>query len=208
MRNQPPQQRRGSASLRSTSLERLLPWACIAAALLLAGSELLTMFEFVNSGGEPLDSQGAGERHGNALFVIAAFAIGATLFAVWTGSRPAAIGVATMGGIALLVFLLIDLPDAGQVGTLDDARQSFLNAETVPQAGFWLEMVGALTLAISGVALATLDEDQLTALRPGAKAEVPAPTSLDPSAGTGPAADSGQSAKAEAAEPKATGRTG
>ena len=61
-----------------------------------------------------------------------------------------------MGGLALLIFLLIDLPDAGQVGTLDDARQSFIDAEAIPQEGFWLEMVGALALALTGAALATM----------------------------------------------------
>ena len=66
-----------------------------------------------------------------------------------------------MGVIALLIFLIIDLPDAGQVGTLDDARQSFIDAEAVPQGGFWLEMLGALGLALSGGALATMSSEQL-----------------------------------------------
>jgi hypothetical protein len=148
--------------------ERLLPIACLLAALCLFASELMTMFEFTPPGAEALDSQTAGERHGNAMFVIAAFAIGALVVAVLAGSKPAALAVAVMGGIALLVFLLTDLPDAGQVGTLDDPRQSFFDAEAVPQAGFWLELVGALALAISGTALATLSPDQLAALRPGA----------------------------------------
>ena len=70
-----------------------------------------------------------------------------------------------MGVIALLFFLVIDLPDAGQVGTLDDARQSFIDAEAVPQSGFWLEMLGALGLAFSGGALATMTPEQLESLR-------------------------------------------
>jgi hypothetical protein len=149
--------------------ERLLPWACLAAAVVLFASELMTMFEFTPPGAEPLDSQGAGERHGNAMFVIAVFAAASTFVAVWLGSRPAALGVAVMGGIALLIFLLTDLPDAGQVGTLNDARQSFIDAEAVPQPGFWLEMLGALSLAITGVALATMTSEQLAALKPGAR---------------------------------------
>ena len=79
------------------------------------------------------------------MFVVAGFAVIAHDHrAVWTGSRPRALGVAVMGVIALLIFLIMDLPDAGQVGTLDDARQSFIDAEAVPQGGFWLEMLGAL----------------------------------------------------------------
>jgi len=150
---------------RAGRLERLLPWACVAAAAVLFASELMIMFEFTPPGAEPIDNQSSGDRHGNAMFVIAAFAIAATFVAVWAGSRPAALGVATMGIIALLVFLLVDLPDAGQVGNLNDARQSFVDAEAVPQSGFWLEMLGAIALAISGAALATMSTEQLTALR-------------------------------------------
>lgn len=152
---------------RTGRLERLLPWACVAAAAVLFVSELQTMFEFTPPGAEPIDDQSAGDRHGNAMFVIAAFAIAATIVAVWAASRPAALGVATMGIIALLVFLLVDLPDAGQVGNLNDARQSFIDAEAVPQSGFWLEMLGAIALALSGTALATMSPEQLSALRPG-----------------------------------------
>jgi hypothetical protein len=164
--------------------ERLLPLACLVGAGLLFASELMTMFEFTPPGAEALDSQTAGERHGNAMLVIAAFAVGALLVAVLAGSKPAALGVAVMGGIALLIFLLTDLPDAGQVGTLDDPRQSFFDAEAVPQAGFWLELVGALALAISGAALATLTPEQLSSLRPGTGRELEEPDAIGPAAPT------------------------
>lgn len=163
-----------------TRITRLLPLACLAAAIVLFASELMTMFEFTPPGGEPLDSQDAAARHGNAMFVIAAFAVGALGLAVLTGSKPAAIAVAAMGGIALLIFLLVDLPDAGQVGTLDDARQTFSAAEAVPQAGFWLEMVAALALTLSGIALATLTSEQLAGLRPGAPPQTGAETGARP----------------------------
>ena len=68
---------------------------------------------------------------------------------MFAASKPAAIAVAVAGVIALLLFLLVDLPDANAVGTLDDARQSFFDAEAVPQGGFCLELVGALALAIT-----------------------------------------------------------
>ena len=149
--------------------ERLLPWVCIAAAVLLFASQFMTMFEFTPPGAEPLEDRSVIDHHGPALMIIAAFAAVAVVVAVWAASKPAAIAVAAMGGLALLIFLLIDLPDAGQVGTLDDARQSFIDAEAIPQAGFWLEMVGALALAFTGAALATMSSEQLGALRPGAK---------------------------------------
>lgn len=149
--------------------ERLLFWACLISAAVLFASQLLTMFEFTPPGAEPLQSRSVIDDHGQALFVVAAFAAFALVIAVWAPSKPAAVVVALMGGFALLFFLLTDLPDAGRVGTLDDARQSFFDAEAVPQEGFWLEMVGALGLAISGIALASLSPDQLAALRPGSQ---------------------------------------
>lgn len=149
-----------------STLTRLLPLACLASALCLFASETMTMFEFTPPGAEALSDQGAGERHGNAMYVIAAFAIGALALAVFTASKPAAIAVAAMGIVALLFFLLGDLPDAGQVGTLDDARGSFFDAETVPQEGFWLLMVSSVGLTVTGIALATLTAEQLAALGP------------------------------------------
>jgi hypothetical protein len=68
--------------------------------------------------------------------------------------------VAICGLIALLIFLIGDLPDVNKVGTLDDPRQSFIDAEAKPVAGFWLELVGSLVLTVCGAALATM--------RPGA----------------------------------------
>lgn len=149
-----------------TTLTRLLPIACLLAAICLFASELMTMFEFTPPGGEALDSMSNAERHGNAMFVISAFAIGALVIAVFGGSKPAAIAVALMGGAALLFFLIGDLPKAGQVGTLDDARQSFFDAEAVPQEGFWMLLVSSLALTITGIALATLTPEQLAALAP------------------------------------------
>jgi hypothetical protein len=155
--------------------ERLLPWACILAAGVLFASQLLTMFEFTPPGAEPLESRSVIDHHGPALLVIAGFAVLAVLISVWAGSKPAAIAVAAMGTLALLIFLIIDLPDAGQVGTLNDARQSFIDAEAIPQGGFWLEMLGSLALALTGAALATMSSEQLLAMRPGAGSASPAP---------------------------------
>jgi hypothetical protein len=146
--------------LKPSLLERLLP---VAAAAVLFASEFMTMFELTPPGAEPLEEQLSRERHGNALFVIAFFAVAATFVAVWYGSRPAALGVAVMGVIALLFFLVGDLPKAGQIGSLDDG--TFRNAEAVPQEGFWLMGLGALALAVSGGALATMTSEQLAALR-------------------------------------------
>jgi hypothetical protein len=128
-------------------------------------SQLMTIFEFTPPGAEPLEERSVLDHHGPAIMVVALFALCAVVVAVLAGSQPAAIAVAAMGILSLLIFLIIDLPDAGQVGTLDDARQSFIDAEAVPQEGFWFEMLGALGLALSGSALATMSAEQLASMR-------------------------------------------
>ena len=149
--------------------ERLLPFACIAAAAALFASELTATFRFIPPGGEALCTQQAADRHHFALGVLAIFAVGAVVVAVLGASKPAAMAVAVAGLVALLVFLIVDLPDANSVGTLGEQCTSIpsqFDAKAVPQAGFWLELAGALALAFSGAILATLTPNQLAALRP------------------------------------------
>ena len=74
-------------------------------------------------------------------------------------AQIAAFAVAACGVVALLIFLVGDLPDVNKIGTLDD--DSFIDAKAEPEAGFWLELVGSLVLAVCGVALATLGPEQL-----------------------------------------------
>jgi len=149
--------------------ERLLPLACIAAATTLLVSEFMTTFQLGSTGPTFCNIQAAG-RHHFALGVLAIFAIIAVLIAVIAASKPAAMAVGAAGLLALLLFLIIDLPHAGNSGTLAGCSATttgqFFEAKANPQAGFWLEMVGALALALSGVALATFSTEQLAALRP------------------------------------------
>ena len=148
--------------MKAGRLERLLPWACAVAAVVLFCSQLMIMFELTPPGAEPLEERTVLDHHGPALMVISAFALLALLVAVFAGSQPAAISVAAMGILSVLIFLVIDLPDAGQIGTFEE---SFIDAEAVPQEGFWFEMLGALGLAFSGGALATMTSEQLVSLR-------------------------------------------
>ena len=183
-------------------IERLLPFACLFAAVILFASQLMTMFEFTPPGAEPLLDRSVIDHHGPALLILAVFSVLALGIAMMFASQPAAIAVAVAGVLSLLMFLLIDLPDAGQVGTLDDPRRSFFAAEAVPQAGFWLELVGALALAISGIALATLNPEQLSRLVPGQRGETsieedPALEPPYPNGAVGGENQAGQSTQAE-----------
>lgn len=160
-------------------LTRLLPLAVLVAAIVLFASELMTTFEFTPQGGEVQLEQQAADRHGNALMLIAVFAIVALAAAVFVGSKPAATAVAVCGVVALLVFLLADLPDANATGTLD-TDDSFIDAEAVPREGFYMELLGALALSITGIALATMSSEQLLALRPGRRKDASKETEPEP----------------------------
>ena len=136
--------------------EVLLAAGCFAAAVLLGISELMDTFHLTPPGGEALQASEALDRHHGAILVLAVAAVIALAVAVTTGSKPAAAAVAICGVIALLIFLIGDLPDANKIGTLGDARESFVDAKAEPQQGFWFMLIGALLLSVCGAALATM----------------------------------------------------
>lgn len=144
--------------------EITLPIVILAAALVLAASEFMVAFEFTPPGGEPLRDATAADRHGYSMLVLAICAIVATLIAITTGAKPAAYAVAGVGAVALLLFLILDLPDAGKLGDLEDPLRGIASAEANPQAGFWLQALGSTVLALGGAAFATLSPEQLRAL--------------------------------------------
>ncbi len=173
------------SSKRGRGPERVLPFACIASALALLASEFMTTFQLVDErGGNPFCSIEAADRHHDAVAVIAIFAVVAVLVAILAGSRPAAVAVAVAGGLALAMFAIVDLPKADEVGAISSAcsvASQGNDAKAIPQAGFWLELVGGLALALSGIALATLSSEQLRALRPGRRAKASAAKDEQPS---------------------------
>jgi hypothetical protein len=149
--------------------ERLLPLACVVAAVVLGASELMHTFQISATGNVPLCNLGGADRHHFAQLLLAGFGGMAAITASVAGSRPAARATAAAGVIALLLFLVIDLPHANNVGSVSsscDLAAQTADAKAIPQSGFWLELVGALGLAVSGIALATLSDEQLRGIRP------------------------------------------
>lgn len=143
--------------------EMVLPLTIVAAAIMLGVSEFMTTF-VLTSGPDPQEALTAADRHHFALLILAVFAILATAYAIATGLRAAAIAAAAFGLVALLLFLLIDLPDAGKAGPLgDDPAIYFADARSDPQAGFWLEAIGSVVLGLATVGFATLTGEQLRA---------------------------------------------
>jgi hypothetical protein len=191
--------------------EHLLPLACAAGCAALAASEFMDTFKLNGPGPTAQAVQPASDQHHFALLVLAGFALVALAIAVIAGSKPAAMAVAICGAGALLIFLLIDLPDAGKVGTINE--QTFSQAKADPTTGFWLELGGALVLAVCGGALATLMPDQLRAFartaegrRPSARrrpAKRTAQTEANPGEGSGQGGQSGgrRRSRARAGEP-------
>jgi len=165
----------------------LLALACAVGAAMLAASQFMDVFHLTPPGGEALDAITSSDQHGAAMFVLALFAL---LMVVLTLTAPrhqvgrkdlslftvAAFAIAACGVVALVLFLIVDLPDVSKIGTVDDPRESFVDAKAEPQAGFWLELFGSLVLAGCGIALATL--------RSGPEAAEPSP--LGSAAGRGP----------------------
>jgi hypothetical protein len=155
---------------RAITLERLLPLAIAAGALILIGSEFTDTFRLEAPGEETLGLESASDRHSWAIFILGLCTLAAVTIAVVAGSKPAATATAVFGVAALLVFLLIDLPDAGKVGTFDSPNNPFVQTKAEPEGGFWLLLVGSLVVAVCGIALATLSTEQLRSLRPGSGA--------------------------------------
>jgi hypothetical protein len=140
--------------------ETLLVFACAAAAAMLAVSQFTDIFHLTPPGGEALKAIDASDQHGYATLVLAIFALILLVVTMLARSESiaqmSAVAIAVCGLVALLIFLIGDLPDVNKIGTLDDPRQSFIDAEAKPVAGFWLELVGSLVLTVCGAALATM----------------------------------------------------
>jgi MFS family permease len=127
---------------------------------MLGASQFTDIFHLTPPGGEALKSISASDQHGYATLVLAIFALILLVVAMVARGdqlgQVAAMAIAVCGVLALLIFLIGDLPDVNNVGTLDDPRESFIDAEARPVAGFWLELVGSLVLTVCGAALATM----------------------------------------------------
>ncbi len=146
--------------------EILLPATIVLAALLLGISEFMKTFEFAPPGGDPLSDQLAGDRHGYAMLVLAAFALASLAFAIATGQRAWAWAVAGVGMAALVLFLVVDLPDVNEIGDIEaPGGFGLASAEAVPRSGFWLEAAAAIVLGLASIAFATQSAEQRRAPR-------------------------------------------
>jgi hypothetical protein len=173
---------------------------------MLAASQFMTMFELTAPDGLALSGIDAADQHGYATLVLAAFALIMLVVSIAAKgealAQVTAVAVAVCGVVALLIFLIGDLPDANKIGLLDDPAESFIDAKAVPKAGFWFELVGALALAVCGAALATRDGERAGRGQPPAAGdEQPVPKAAPGSKGKVP----GSNGKARGSNAKAPG---
>ena len=123
----------------------------VAAALALIVGEFLTMREIVAVTVIPPGGRtSGGAHHGYALAVIGLAALPMSYGAIVGGSRPAALAVTALGGVALAIVLAIDLPSLNESGLIG---RTYDLAEAHPGLGFWIQLVGALGLLAGGALL-------------------------------------------------------
>jgi len=91
-----------------------------------------------------------GAHHGYAIGLIGLVSLPMSYGAVIGGSRPASAALVVLGGVALLIAAIFDVPSLDETGLIG---RTYDLAEASPGAGFWLEIVCAVVLLGGGLAL-------------------------------------------------------
>jgi hypothetical protein len=136
----------------SAALARFGPLVVLAlAGIALIVAEFLTLREIVAITVVPEGGRTTGgSHHGYALALIGLVSLPMSYGAVIGASRPAAAALAVLGGLALAIAAIFDLPtldDTGLIGRTYDL------AEAHPGEGFWVEIVAAAVLLAGGLVL-------------------------------------------------------
>jgi hypothetical protein len=136
--------------LRRHSLTAVAVLAAIGGLLLLY-AETLDLYRIVTPGGATSNAAGSiqsgADQHSWALGVIGVVIAVGALLARWTRQRLPAWAVFALAVIALGIVLIGDVPDVTSSGLTTEIE----TGEAEPQAGFWVELVGAL-MALGGSA--------------------------------------------------------
>jgi hypothetical protein len=124
--------------------------------LLLLYAETLDLYRIVTPSGSVSNAAGSvrtgSDQHSWAFAVMGIAGAGAAVLALVTRQRLPALAAAALGVIALVTALAVDLPDVTASGVTTDLEVG----DAEPAAGFWVEIAGALVLAVGATALATL----------------------------------------------------
>ena len=145
---------------------RLAAITTLLGAAVVILSQVVTAYSLENELGEVLDTVTLLSKHGVITAIIGLVAALATVYAVTAGNRSATIVIIGMGVAVLLVFLFVDVPDIGSTGMFNTPTAGNLDATGKAEAGLWLELVGGVILILGGLALRTLNEEQLRSIGP------------------------------------------
>ena len=136
----------------SAAVARYGPLVVLAlAGIGLIVSEFLTYREIVAVTVVPEGGITKGSsHHGYAIGLIGLVSLPMSYGAVIGGSRPASAALAVLGGLALLIAAIFDVPSLNDTGLIG---RTYDLAEANPGAGFWLEIVCAVVLLAGGLLL-------------------------------------------------------
>src|SRR3954452_4147308 len=136
----------------SAAAARYAPLAILAlAGVALVVAEFLTYREIVAVTVVPDGGRTTGgAHHGYALGLIGLVSLPMRYGAVLGGSRHASAAVAVLGGLALAIIAIFDLPSLNDTGLIG---RTYDLAEARPGPGFWIELVAAVVLLAGGLLL-------------------------------------------------------
>lgn len=135
-------------------------------ALLLIVAEFTTLYDITTAASRgPIKSIGTGSHHAYAMLPIALLAIVLTYGAWRQRSRPALLALGVLGVIALLIALIGDLPDAHTSGLIGNSAR-YINANSTPRTGLYMETLGAAALILSSGIGVLLGAGSTQATRP------------------------------------------
>jgi len=136
----------------SAAAARYGPLAILAlAGVALVVAEFLTYREIVAITVVPDGGRTTGgAHHGYALGLIGLVSLPMSYGAVIGGSRPASAAVAVLGGLAVAIIAIFDLPSLNDTGLIG---RTYDLAEARPGPGFWVELVAAVVLLAGGLLL-------------------------------------------------------
>ena len=139
----------------SGRLGQLLLVLGIASAVLLFLAELATLsYRTIGIGacGSRVDpgvcETSGGDAHSYALWLLAVVIVVFSFGAALGRSRPAALGIAACGVIALVIAVAVDLPDLDSLRGLD---ASYTQVRAHTGTGFWLEIAGGALAVVAGL---------------------------------------------------------
>ena len=153
-----------TVTVSSRGVRAALTGVALVAALLLAVSEFLPLFEVVVGRAEEVRRSVRGyASHAFAMLLLAAAAVPMALGAR-RGAAPAMAAVAAIGVVVLVIALTVDLPAVRQEGALREASV-YEDARARAGLGFFAETLGGVLLLVSGGGMLLAGRDEPAVLK-------------------------------------------